>query len=92
MYFISIYSERFISHSIYDEYDCYGAITSAVTKSHDLGVDVKAKLGNELIDTLNQVFILYFSEYRQDFHRRGLNYMYKDLHALLEFPLHFSTQ
>lgn len=78
-------SNKFAGRSIHRNYDCYEAIRYAVAKSYENRVDVKQKLGSELIETLSQVFQLYFHEYRDDFERRELRKMYEDLQALLGF-------
>lgn len=84
-------SNKFADRSIRRDYDCYEAIRFAVAKSYGNGVDVKQKIGSELIEMVNQVFILYFHEYREDFVRRELREMYDDLQALLGFPYKLSV-
>lgn len=55
-YSISFCSDKHLTVGISFDYDCYEGIRTAVTKSHKSGVDVKAKLGKELIGILDQMF------------------------------------
>lgn len=62
-------------------------LTSALTKSHRSGVNVKTEIGNELIEMLDQMFLLYFNEYQEDFTKHNLMDRYIDLHDLLGLTL-----
>lgn len=83
--FIPFYSDKFLAHGVLNNYNCYTAIRSAVEKSHNSGVDVKAKIGNELIGMLEQIFKLYYHEYGKDNNIEYIDENYKYLQKLLGF-------
>lgn len=60
---------------------------SAVAKSHRSGVDVKAKVGSELIGMLDQMFQLYYQEYKQNFIINSLCKQYTYLQEVLGFSV-----
>lgn len=72
MYYEKILSNQFL------------AIKTAIKESLDSKIEVKAKLGNELIAKLDQVFQLYFHEQEEDFAHSEAIQTYEYLQPLLE--------
>lgn len=53
---MSYCSDEFVTQDIHEHYDCYRVIRLEVEKIHSSGVDVKAKIGKDLIGRLDQMF------------------------------------
>lgn len=64
-------------------------IASAVEDCHNSRVDVKSKIGNKLIKSLDQIFKLYFQESEEDFFEKKIGEVYVYLHEKLEFPVDY---
>lgn len=67
------------------------AITSAVKECHNSGVNVKSKIGNDLIRMLDQIFKLYYQEEEECLFDHELRTAYEYLHKKLEFPVDDET-
>lgn len=76
---------------IYEFDDClylrFLTIKTAIEKSHDPKIDVKAKIGSESIRMLDQVFQFYYHEYEADFNDADVMDMYEYLQPILGLEL-----
>lgn len=73
-------------HGINYDFDCYEGMRIAISKSKNSGVDVKMKMGSELIEKLDQMFKFYYLEYGRLDGNTHLGAIYEDLITLLGLP------
>lgn len=73
-------------HGINYDFDCYEGMRIAISKSKSSGVDVKMKMGSELLEKLDQMFKFYYLEYGRLDGNTHLGAIYEDLITLLGLP------
>lgn len=80
-------SDKHLTVGILDHFDCYTTLKNAVLTSYIEGVDVKTKIGNELLGMLDQVFQIYYDDYEDAFEEYEIGTCFKSLSQLLGFNI-----